>query len=199
MVTASDWHEPVTPLQEKWDAVYRNTIGPAAPAELLVQHKYLLPKSGKALDLACGLGANARFLAEHNLDVDAWDISAVALQRLKQHALDSRLSINVRQLNIVTETLAKQTYDVIVICRFLDRALCNAIMAALKPGGLLFYQTFTRNKLDQQGPSNPDYLLERNELLRLFSPLNVVFYQELATVGDLQFGNRNEACFIGQK
>jgi hypothetical protein len=72
-------------------------------------------------------------------------------------------------------------------------------MAALKPGGLLFYQTFTRNKLDQQGPSNPDYLLASNELLRLFKPLNVVFYQEYAKLGDVRFGNRNEACFIGQK
>jgi tellurite methyltransferase len=63
----------------------------------------------------------------------------------------------------------------------------------------LFYQTFTRNKLDQHGPSNPDYLLGDNELLSLFSSLSLVFYQEYARIGDWRYGNRNEACFIGQK
>jgi SAM-dependent methyltransferase len=186
-------------LQDKWDAIYQNASSPPPPAEVLSQHQYLLPKHGKALDLACGLGGNAMLLAESGLTVDAWDISSVALQLLQLQAAEKGLSITTRQCDISAETLTKQTYDVIVICRFLDRTLCNAIMAALKPGGLLFYQTFTRNKLDQQGPSNPEYLLANNELLRLFGPLNVVFYQEYAKLGDVRFGNRNEACFIGQK
>ncbi|MBD9359747.1 class I SAM-dependent methyltransferase [Methylomonas fluvii] len=186
-------------LQDKWDAIYQNACSPPLPAEVLSQLQYLLPKQGKALDLACGLGGNALLLAESGLDVDAWDISPVALQILQQQATENGLPIATRQCHISAETLAPQTYDVIVICRFLDRALCNAIMAALKPGGLLFYQTFTRNKLDQQGPSNPEYLLANNELLRLFSSLSVVFYQEYAKLGDVRFGNRNEACFIGQK
>jgi 2-polyprenyl-3-methyl-5-hydroxy-6-metoxy-1,4-benzoquinol methylase len=189
----------MTDLQDKWNAIYRSAGAPIRPAEVLSQHQYLLPKRGKALDLACGLGANALLLAEFGLDVDAWDISAVALQMLQNQAIEKGLFIAAQQCRISAETLAQEAYDVIVICRFLDRALCNAIMAALKPGGLLFYQTFTRHKLDQQGPSNSDYLLEHNELLRLFSPLNVVFYQEYARLGDVRLGNRNEACFIGQK
>jgi len=72
-------------------------------------------------------------------------------------------------------------------------------MAALTTGGLLFYQTFTRDKLDRQGPGNPDFLLASNELLRLFAPLTLIFYQEYARIGDLQRGDRNEARFIGQK
>ncbi|AMK76806.1 MULTISPECIES: class I SAM-dependent methyltransferase [Methylomonas] len=189
----------MTDLQDKWDTVYRSASAPASPAEVLSKHRYLLPKQGKALDLACGLGGNAILLAESGLTVEAWDISSVGLGILQQQATEKSLSITTQQCHINAETLTKQTYDVIVICRFLDRTLCNAIMAALKPGGLLFYQTFTRNKLDQQGPSNPDYLLASNELLRLFSPLNVVFYQEYVKLGDVRIGNRNEACFIGQK
>lgn len=189
----------MTDLQDKWDAIYQKAYSPPLPAEVLSQHQCLLPKHGNALDLACGLGGNAILLAESGLEVDAWDISSVALQILQQQATEKDLSIATLQCHISTETLTNQTYDVIVISRFLDRTLCNAIMAALKPGGLLFYQTFTRNKLDQQGPSNPEYLLANNELLRLFSPLTVVFYQELAKLGGVRFGNRNEACFIGQQ
>jgi SAM-dependent methyltransferase len=138
-------------------------------------------------------------LAKHDLQVDAWDISPVALAHLQNQAKQNPICITTHQCDIKSNSLLTNHYDVIVISRFLDRSLCNAIMAALKPEGLLFYQTFTRNKLDQTGPGNPDYLLDGNELLSLFSSLSLVFYQEYARIGDLRYGNRNEACFIGQK
>ncbi|MDD2759311.1 MAG: methyltransferase domain-containing protein [Methylomonas sp.] len=189
----------MTALQAKWDAIYSNDEWLAEASETLLSHRHLLPKKGRALDLACGLGGNAMLLAAHGLSVDAWDISAVALAKLQQHANHSLLPIVTRQCSITPETLAIAGYDVIIVSRFLDRSLCNAIMGALKPEGLLFYQTFTRNKLDQQGPCNPDYLLERNELLALFAPLSLIYYREYAHIGDLRYGNRNEACYIGQK
>jgi hypothetical protein len=75
----------------------------------------------------------------------------------------------------------------------------NAIIDALRLNGLLFYQTFTREKATPTPPHNPDYLLTKNELLTLFAPLSVVFYQENALIGQHQHGLRNEAQFIGQK
>ncbi len=189
----------MTALQHKWDNIYLSAEQASAPAEILQQHLYLLPRQGQALELACGLGANALLLAEAGLAVDAWDISPVALQKLDRQAQTKGLQINTAAVLIDTDHLTGKSYDVIVISRFLDRTLCNAIMAALKPGGLLFYQTFTRHKLDKSGPSNPDYLLARNELLQLFAPLTVIYYQEYPAIGDLQRGNRNEAQLIGQK
>ena len=186
-------------LQNKWDAIYSNSNGIVDAAEVLQKNRHLLPKIGKALDLACGLGGNALLLAEQGLSVDAWDISPVALAKLRQQANRLRLPIVTNQCLFATADFPFEYYDVIVISRFLDRSLCNAIMASLKSKGLLFYQTFTRNKLDQQGPRNLDYLLECNELLALFSPLSLVYYQEYARIGDLRYGNRNEACYIGQK
>ncbi|QWF70816.1 methyltransferase domain-containing protein [Methylomonas paludis] len=186
-------------LQAKWDEIYRHQTAVPIAAQVLREHLFLLPKQGRALDLACGAGANALLLAEAGLKVDAWDISAVALQFLQQQAAIRELDIHVHQANISAAILPVDCYDVIVISRFLDRTLCNAIMVALKAAGLLFYQTFTCNKLDPQGPSRPDYLLASNELLRLFAPLSLVFYQEHARIGNLQYGDRNEACFIGQK
>lgn len=185
-------------LQAKWDGVYSQPQQPEA-AEVLTEHRCLLPSLGRALDLACGLGGNALFLAEAGLSVDAWDISGVALQNLQRKASARHLDIATKQCDIAPILLPHDSYDVIVISRFLDRTLSNAIMAALKTGGLLFYQTFTRDKLDRQGPNNPDYLLANNELLRLFAPLTLIFYQEYARIGDLQCGDRNEARFIGQK
>lgn len=186
-------------LQAKWDAIYSQAPTSPAACTLLASHKYLLPAAGKALDLACGLGGNALMLAAKGLSVEAWDVSGIALQKLQDQARNQQLSIHTRQVNIGPEMLQNATFDVIVISRFLDRALSNAIMAGLNTGGLLFYQTFTRNELDQAGPSNPDFLLASNELLRLFAPLMLVYYQEYAHIGDLLSGDRNEAYFIGQK
>jgi 2-polyprenyl-3-methyl-5-hydroxy-6-metoxy-1,4-benzoquinol methylase len=185
-------------LQAKWDAIYSQRRQ-AEAAKVLVEHTFLLPKNGRALDLACGLGENALLMAKCGLNVDAWDISLVALQKLQTQAVSRNLQINPRFCNISTELLPKDTYDVIVISRFLDRELCNAIMAALKIGGLLFYQTFTRNKLAEDGPNNPDFLLANNELPHLFAALTLVYYREYARIGDLRYGDRNEASYIGQK
>ena len=186
-------------LQAKWDAIYRQSQHKPEPARVLIENACLLPSRGRALDLACGQGGNAMLMAAAGLTVDAWDISAVTIKNLQDQAADRNLHINARQCNIEASILPTEAYDVIVISRFLDRALCNEIMVALKAGGLLFYQTFTRDKLAALGPSNPEYLLASNELLHLFAPLTLIFYQEYARIGNLRYGDRNEACFIGQK
>ncbi len=186
-------------LQDKWNILYQSTDIAAQAAEVLANNRFLLPKDGKALDLACGLGGNALLLARQGLETEAWDISSVALERLTEKSRSCNLQIQTKQVKITAETMSRQAFDVIVVSRFLDRSLCQAISAALKPNGLLFYQTFVVDKLTTSGPSNPDYLLRRNELLSLFSSLTQVFYQEFSLIGDLSQGNRDEALFIGQK
>lgn len=186
--------------KHKWNRIYSQRSNlPGPPASVLTENAYLLPKSGNALDLACGLGANALFLAEHGLTTDAWDISIVALQNLSAEAGRQGRNINTRACNIDANCLLNYTYDVITVTRFLDRSLALAIIKALNTGGLLFYQTFTREKATPQGPSTPDYLLAPNELLKLFSPLRVVFYRENGMIGDLNSGLRNEAQLVGLK
>lgn len=185
-------------LQEKWDHIHTKNNS-SVPVNVLVANHFLLPDKGRALDLACGLGANALFLAEQGLDVHAWDISSVALNKLKQNALKKSLEISVKQVFIEPKMLPKNTFDIIVLSHFLDRSLSNAIMESLKPSGLVFYQTYVREKIAAVGPKNPAFLLARNELLKLFQPLQTVYYRENGLVGDLQCGERNEALYIGQK
>jgi hypothetical protein len=72
-------------------------------------------------------------------------------------------------------------------------------MAALKPGGLLFYQTFTRVSVGPGGPQNPEYRLAENELLRMFQELQVVVYREEGEIGDKTHGFRNEAMLVAKK
>lgn len=187
-------------IAAKWDAVYAG-LEPAdsKPAAVLAENTYLLPDRGLALDLACGLGGNAHYLAAAGLTVEAWDISAVAIDKLQAYADRQGLNIKARQLNIDTNCLAGMCFDVIVVSRFLDRALSDAIISALKFNGLLFYQTFTRQKVDDSGPSCFDFLLAECELLTLFSELTPVYYRDNGLLGDRDSGLRNEVQFIGQK
>jgi len=186
-------------IKDEWDSKYRQNHSKTAAAAVLTENSFLLPERGTALDLACGLGANALFLAEYGLQVQAWDISSVALEILLQNASEKGLEITTKQCKIEALTIAPDTFDVIVVSRFLDRMLCDAIMTGLKKHGLLFYQTFTQDKLTSHSLRNPDFLLQRNELLRLFEPLTKVFYRENSQIGDLSRGERNQALFIGQK
>ena len=186
-------------IEMKWDRIYSKNLLADEVATVLEKNSFLLPQQGRALDLACGLGANALFLAKNGLDTEAWDISSVALNILQQLASKNTLNLTTKQLHIRPDSLPKNTFDVIIITRFLDRSLTNAIMDGLKLNGLLFYQTFVRDKLNTSGPSNPQFLLAKNELLKLFYPLQLVTYKEHGALGNLEQGERNEALFIGQK
>jgi tellurite methyltransferase len=184
----------------KWDSAYADSEPVnAQPCAVLVENSYFLPSQGFALDLACGLGANACFLAAHGLVTEAWDCSGVALTKLKQYAVTKKFNVSVRQCFISEECFVPSHFHVIVVSRFLDRSLCDAIIASLVPGGLLFYQTFTLTKVNDKGPSNRDFLLEHTELLKLFTPLDVLYYRDNQRIGDTSQGLRNEAQFIGRK
>jgi len=189
-----------TSNKNKWDLRYLHADHVQYPvAEILSENAFLLPKTGKALDVACGMGANALFLARHGLVTDAWDSSDVAIKKLNVFANGKKLPLTPKVLDIKPVHLKAASYDVIVISKFLDRDLCAKITDSLKPGGLIFYQTFTQEKTSLQGPNNPDFLLAKKELLNLFSRLNVVYYRENGKLGNIAKGIRNQALFIGQK
>ena len=183
-------------LAAKWDARYRGSAT-AAATEVLVENRHLLPAVGEALDLACGLGGNALLLARHGLRTTAWDLSPVAIERLAAEAEGLPLRAEVR--DVLAAPPAAGSFDVIVVSRFLERDLCPLLMAALRPGGLLFYQTFTRDKAVPGGPSTPDFLLAENELLRLFEGLRLRVYREEGCLGDVTRGLRNEALLVAQR
>ena len=190
----------VNALIKKWNLLYNQAdVADYSAAKVLTENHYLLPSTGTALDLACGLGANSLYLAQQGLAVTAWDISNVAIDKLKVSATTQGLTINACQENIQVESFAKYRFDVIVVSRFLDRTLSDAIIGAIKPNGLLFYQTFNREKTNQVGPNNPDYLLSAHELCSMFAKLKLVFYRDNALIGNTSQGLRNEAQFIGQK
>jgi tellurite methyltransferase len=169
----------------------------ASPAEVLRDFAHLLPAWGRALDLACGLGANALLLARRGLQVEAWDSSAVAIERLREAAALEGLDIRSDVRDVVLQPPQVGSFDVIVVSRFLERSLVSALQAALRPGGLLYYQTFIREAVHaDRGPRRPEYRLAGNELLGLFRDLRLIVYREEGRLGNLGAGLRDEAYAV---
>lgn len=186
-------------FSEKWDRIHSGSTEFPSPAKVLWENAHLLPNSGRALDLACGLGGNALFMANRGLQVEAWDKSRVAIAKLDFFARRLGLSVETQVTDVESRNWPEQAFDVVVVSRFLVRSLCARISAALKPEGVLFYQTFVRAKVSDSGPTNPDFLLAENELLRLFPDLVVRVYREEGTLGDKTLGFRDQAYLVGQK
>jgi SAM-dependent methyltransferase len=189
---------PGEDAQQKWNARYQQASTTPQPTQVLRNNQHLLPSAGRALDLACGLGGNALLLAEHGLDTWAWDISDRAIDGVLQAARQRKLSLRAEVRDVVAAPPIPNSFDVIVVSHFLDRSLAPVLIEALRPEGLLFYQTFTRTAVGDVGPRQPAYRLSDQELLQLFRSLSIVVYREEGRIGDLTRGLRNEAMLVGQ-
>jgi len=190
----------VSDTQKKWDAIYQKSEeGEYTAVRVLQENQHLLPEGGRALELACGMAANAAFLARQGLSTTAWDISAVVIERLQGSPAMQDLPITFEARDIVQQPPEEASFDVIVVSYFLDRSLIPHIKRALKPSGLIFYQTFTQTYVNEGGPRSRDFRLADNELLQLFGDYQVLVYREEGRVGDLQQGYRNEALIVAQK
>ena len=180
----------------KWDQRYQEADPATAQAsQTLRLNEASLAEPSTALDLACGLGGNAIFLAERGWKVDAVDASQVVTQKLASYANEKQLRINAIQRDIEKEGLLDAHYDLITVSYYLYRPLFSALLAALNPGGQFIYQTWTVNKPQRVGPSNPSFLLKENELLQLCKAMHIVYYQELSA----NIGSSTKTVITGQE
>lgn len=184
--------------RDKWNKIYQEA-DEAQPVEVVVENIHLAPAQGRGLELACGLAANSMFLAGHGLTMDAWDISEVAVERVNAEAQRRGLPVHGEARDVVVAPPQAGAYDVVAVSYFLDRTLVAPIIAALKPGGLLFYQTFTQTRVRDSGPRSEAFRLADGELLTLFAELRPLVYREEGRVGDLAKGHRDEAMLVAQK
>lgn len=122
-----------------WDERYRSDEDfEAAPTPLLVETAKRLPP-GKALDLACGTGRNALWLAQNGWSVAAVDGSRAAIEILRKRASDRGLSLDtqVADLERGQFRIEPATWNLIAMCYYLQRDLFEPAKMGLAPGGVL--------------------------------------------------------------
>lgn len=173
---------PAEPDRERWDRKFASSdfIYGKDPAGFLVANVELLPATGHALDVAAGEGRNSVFLARQGLVVDAVDISEVGLAKARQLAGEAGVSINTIVADLSVYSVTPETYDVVVVINYLQRDLIDDLKAALKPGGIVIYETYTAAQLDIPGAHHMrrEYLLEAGELRVMFEEFEILEYRE---------------------
>jgi SAM-dependent methyltransferase len=139
------------------------------PAAWLVANVDLIPREGTVLDVACGNGRNAIYLAAQGYRVRAIDRDAHVLA-----SLPSEIATEAIDLESGEVALGSRCYSGVIVFNYLHRPLMRAIVDAVAPGGVLIYETFTTAQALRGRPRNPDFLLQPGELASLVTPLRVI-------------------------
>jgi 2-polyprenyl-3-methyl-5-hydroxy-6-metoxy-1,4-benzoquinol methylase len=163
--------------RDRWDSRHSAALAAgvdgAAPPDALRERTELLPPGGRALDVACGRGAVAVWLAARGFTVDAVDVSPVALDAGR--ALAAREGVTVRWLlhDLDAGLPGGGNYDVVVCQRFRDPARYPELVDRLAPGGLLVVTV-----LSEVGEGPGPFRAPAGELRAAFDGLDVLHHVE---------------------
>ncbi|CAG4884446.1 SAM-dependent methyltransferase [Georgfuchsia toluolica] len=147
-----------------------------SPSHWVRRFAPLISQGGIVLDLACGRGRHARLLAAKGFRVEAVDRDAEALASLAGVA---GITARIADLEGGPWPYASGYFDGVVVTNYLFRPLFDALIGALKPGGVLIYETFMIGNELVGRPANPEFLLRPGELLDLVQPaLTVVAFEQ---------------------
>jgi SAM-dependent methyltransferase len=134
----------------------------------------------RALDVAAGRGRNSLPMAAAGFHVTAIDLQLESLMAVRARARDADLHVSLICADLRTYPLPHGRFGLIVCTRYLDRLLFAGLRAALAPGGVLLYETFTEHqRRHDRGPRSPEYLLRPGELRMLVSGMEVLFDEEV--------------------
>jgi SAM-dependent methyltransferase len=166
--------------QNKWNARWR----PKAPdanwqADSWLLKAFPLLHKGRVLDIACGNGRNALYLAEHGFTVTAIDLSPEALALLTREAARRSLAIATRRVDLETDPqLPAGPFDLVIDFFYLHRPLLPLLGKLVRPGGLIVLRTFSCAGPFPGGPTNPDFALKPGELVELFEDWDILLHEE---------------------
>lgn len=168
--------------RQRWNARYQDGAYETIihPSVFLESHAHLLPK-GRTLDLACGAGRNALFLAGLGHDVDAVDISSVALTRGKQRAEAEGLAINWIEADLESGFEAAERYDLIVNIRYVYLDLLRSLIPTLNTGGVLLVEqhlAWPQDNVELIGPKNAAFRVQPGALEQITQGMEVLHAEE---------------------
>lgn len=160
-------------------SVARSEIGPVPPpSEWVVRFAEQVPTDAVVLDVACGGGRHGRFFRARGNPVVMLDQD---ISRVADMAVDPKVELVGADLESGRPwPLTNRTFGCVVVTNYLHRPIMRDIIRAVAPAGLLIYETFAEGNQAYGRPSNPEFLLHREELLILCRPeLRVTAFEDL--------------------
>jgi SAM-dependent methyltransferase len=171
MMTPDDWDRRYAEPRLVWSA---------EPNRFVVEEVAGLPP-GRALDLACGEGRNAIWLARRGWDVTGVDFSGVAVAKAQAMAADAGVSARFLQADLAVHVPGSASADLVLLAYLqvpepLRATVLQRAAAALRPGGVLLWVAHDRANLDggHGGPRNPDVLSTPEGVAAALAGLEVV-------------------------
>ncbi|MDI9334624.1 MAG: class I SAM-dependent methyltransferase [Cytophagales bacterium] len=158
---------------------------------------HLIKPAQAMLDVACGAGRHTQFFAQRGCAVTALDISLVALQAVAKQTPSAR--IVQADIENAPWPLEGETFDAVVVTNYLWRPVFPQLLASLKEGGILIYETFAVGNETVGKPSRLDFLLRSQELLSLCKDLHIVAYEDGFLTEPSRFVQRVVAAKVAAK
>jgi 2-polyprenyl-3-methyl-5-hydroxy-6-metoxy-1,4-benzoquinol methylase len=129
---------------------------------------------GKALDIACGAGRNALFLAANGFDVDAVDISGVALARAREEAARAGVRVNWIERDLDDGLPVTGPYQLVIQLRYVNAAITRELASLLAPGGMFVCEQHLQTEAAVAGPQGPQFRVAPGQLARLVPGLEII-------------------------
>jgi SAM-dependent methyltransferase len=143
MPPAADGYRGDPAVRAEWDKRYadQEQLWSGEPNGALVAEVVGLT-AGRVLDVGCGEGADAIWLASHGWDVTALEVSGVALERAERHAHDAGVTVRWVHAGLAEAALPPASFDLVsaqypALLRTPNAAAERALLAAVAPGGVL--------------------------------------------------------------
>ncbi len=165
--------------REKWNRRYAEGAYTERthPSSLLEAWADRIP-SGRALDVACGAGRNALWLAERGFTVDAVDISSTGLARLEAAATARGLPIRLIEHDLDGPLALSTDYQLILVIRFVNLPLLAQLAEHLAPGGWLICENHMATDEEVIGPANPAFRVAPGALAAAVPGLDIQLSEE---------------------
>jgi cyclopropane fatty-acyl-phospholipid synthase-like methyltransferase len=193
--------------RETWDARFSSDeyIFGTEPNVWLAQHTDLFKPGMRVLAVADGEGRNSVWMAQQGLQVDAFDISPVGIEKAKKLAQQQGVEVNFSIHGVEDYPWTTGDYDAVVaiFIQFADpdtrATLFKRMKSALKPDGVILLQGYTPKQLDYKtgGPPNLSHLYTEDLLQDAFGDLDISelrTYEDILTEGTQHHG---QSALIG--
>lgn len=151
--------------------------GPGTASDWVQRWSHLVPPGGSVLDIACGAGRHMKWFAERGHAVTGIERSPEAARAAARFGEVVLADIENAPWPLMKGTQVRQ-FDAVIVTNYLWRPLFPLMTCSLAPGGALIYETFAQGNETVGKPSRPEFLLQPAELLRTFSSLHVIAFEQ---------------------
>lgn len=145
----------------------------SAPSDWLLRWAHLLPRAARVLDVACGGGRHARWLAAQGHRVTAVDRDPAAIA-----AIAAIAEARVADIESDPWPWPGRQWDLVLVTNYLWRPLTPVLREAVAPAGWLIHETFAAGNEALGRPARPDFLLQPGELLATCAGWRIVAYED---------------------